>query len=139
MEINTTSDTSSKSLVGAISEEIDPVLDELSAKYSDCELKIIYAFRCLPDEYKRKTFRRYSKKDNVLCLDITFSEERFYAMSKDEQRHHLSHRFFEYTKESLDKYKLNDLGLNGFIKDLEVGCKKIGWLKDDWEVNLYLY
>lgn len=85
MKLDKSSDTSNWTHVYPISNEIEPVFEQLGEMYRDVDLKIFTVFRCLPDEYKRRTFRRYEKKDNVLCLDINVSEDKYTKLNKEEQ------------------------------------------------------
>jgi hypothetical protein len=136
MKIAKTTDTSSKSAVYEITREIAPVFKELERKYISPQIEIFYAFRCLPDSLRRKTSRRFSKTENVLYMDICFSQDRFQSMTVDEQRYELSHGFYAYTVETLRKYKVPDLDIDAFLSDLNLQCREIGWLKEEWEVNL---
>jgi hypothetical protein len=62
--------------VREISAEIEPVFARLAGKYRTVELDILVAFRCLPDSYGRRSFRRYTKDDITLVLDLTVSDTR---------------------------------------------------------------
>jgi hypothetical protein len=142
VKIGKSSDTSALSWVGEISREIVDVFATLESKYEHVDVELFYVFRCLPDAIGRKTSRRFSKSENVLYLDMQFSQERLAPMSRDEQRWEVSHQFFDYTAQSLAKYRLAGLaGLAGldveaFLTDLRSLCHEIGWLKEDWQVDL---
>ncbi len=136
MKFGKTSDTNYESLVYELSKEIAVVFEKLEKIYNNVDIELFYAFRCLPDSFGRKTTRRYSKSENVLYMDINFSLDQLKAMSKDEQRYEVSHKFYSYTAETLEKYRVAGLDLNAFLADLKFLSKEIGWLKEEWEVDL---
>lgn len=136
MKIGKTSDTSPESQVYELSKEIVVVFENLEQKYPHVDIELFYGFRCLPDSLGRRTFRRYSKSENVLYMDMTFSLDQLGAMSKDQQRCEVSRKFYSYTAETLEKYLVSGLDVDVFLADLKSLCKKIGWLKEEWEVDL---
>lgn len=127
MKIGKTSDTSALTSVRRISDEIEPAFVVVSSQHADTDLEIFYAFRCLPDSIGRKTFRRYSRSENVLYLDMTFSENELAVMSEEEQRDCVSRFFYDYTYESLLKYKFAGLDVERFMADLDSACEEAGW------------
>jgi hypothetical protein len=136
MKLGKSSDSSASTHVYRIVSEIQPVFDNLGEKYKEVNLEIFVVFRCLWDKLERKTFRRFDKKENVLYLDITFSQDKYINMTEEEQRYDLSHTFFNYLTESLGKYKFPGLPIQDFLQDLTTLCKEIGWLKEEWEVYI---
>jgi hypothetical protein len=130
MKLASTSDTSARSKVYEIADEIDIVFEQLEKKFKGVKLNIIVAFRCLPDKIGRKTFRRFDKKENALILDITVSEDKYSKLTKAEQRYHLSHTFFDYLKDSLIKYKFPGLDIEYFLEVVNKLLQGIGWLKE---------
>lgn len=136
MRIGKTSDTSSQSLVYELSKEIGAVFATLEQTYAHVDIELFYAFRCLPDSLGRKTMRRYSKSENVLYMDMNFSQDHFKTLSRDAQRYEVSHKFFTFTAETLRKYRVPGLNIDAFLSDLNSMCKEIGWLKDEWEVDI---
>lgn len=136
MKFSKTTDASSLSLVYDISDELTPVFDRLERAYAGVDIALWYAFRCLPDALGRRTTRRFSKRDNAVCMDLCFSEDRFKTLSRDAQRHEMSHLFFDYTAQTLDKYEIAGLDKTAFLTDLKDACHAIGWLKESWEVDL---
>lgn len=136
MKLATTSDTGTADRVWEISRELKPVAARVADGYPDVDLEIFTAFRCLPDEYNRRTFRRYDKRENVLYLDMCLSADRYRTLSTEEQRRDLSHAFARYLDESLRKYEFPGLDVDAFMRDIRTWLRDIGWLKEDWEIYI---
>ncbi|WP_117208046.1 hypothetical protein [Allorhizocola rhizosphaerae] len=135
MRLGKTSDTGA-GYVREIVDELVPVFERLEAKHPDADVEVFTCFRCLPDALGRKTHRRYDKRDNVLYLDMTFSEDRYVTLSKEEQRRELSHEFYDYLGDSLRKYRFAGLDVDAFLLDLRAELREIGWLKEPREIYL---
>ncbi|WP_158978780.1 hypothetical protein [Cellulophaga sp. L1A9] len=131
MEISIVCDTYLTYII-ELSDELEVVLDKVNNKYKGInEPKIIgFAFRCLPIEIGRKTFRRYDK-DKELTLDITVSYEEYKKMYKTEIRHALGHTFYNYLEESLKKYKFKEINTKELLSDIKNWCNEIGWLEEE--------
>ncbi|MDO6519017.1 hypothetical protein [Zobellia uliginosa] len=131
MEISVVCDTYLTYII-ELSDELEVVWNKVNNKYKGInEPKIIgFAFRCLPEEIGRKTFRRYDK-DKELTLDLTVSYEEYKKMYKTEIRHDLGHTFYNYLEESLKKYKFKELNNKELLSDIKNWCKEIGWLEEE--------
>ncbi|WIH09641.1 hypothetical protein [Xanthomonas graminis] len=127
MKLGKSSDTSGRSKVYEISNELELIFPGLEEKYGHVDLEIFFVFRCLPGPLRRKAMRRYSKSENVLYIDFFFSEEDFSIISKDEQRDRISGDFFSYLRNSLAMYKFKNLSVAQFMCDLCKACEDIGW------------
>ncbi len=113
-------------------DELEVVWDKVNEKYKKIEepKEIGFAFRCLPNEIERKTFRRYDK-DKELTLDITVSYEEYKKMYKTEIRHNLGHTFYNYLEDSLKKYKFKEINTKELLSDIKNWCNDIGWLEEE--------
>ncbi|MDO6855378.1 hypothetical protein Q4599_17545 [Cellulophaga lytica] len=131
MEISVVCDTYLTYII-ELSDELEVVLNKVNNKYKGInEPKIIgFAFRCLPDEIGRKTFRRYDK-DKELTLDLTVSYEEYKKMYKTEIRHDLGHTFYNYLEDSLKKYKFKEINTKELLSDIKNWCNEIGWLEEE--------
>ncbi|EWH11472.1 hypothetical protein KLA_15785 [Cellulophaga geojensis KL-A] len=131
MEISVVCDTYLTYII-ELSDELEVVLNKVNSKYKGInEPKIIgFAFRCLPDEIGRKTFRRYDK-DKELTLDLTVSYEEYKKMYKTEIRHDLGHTFYNYLEDSLKKYKFKEINTKELLSDIKNWCNEIGWLEEE--------
>ncbi|CAZ97519.1 hypothetical protein [Zobellia galactanivorans] len=131
MEISVVCDTYLTYII-ELSDELEVVWNKVNNKYKGInEPKIIgFAFRCLPEEIGRKTFRRYDK-DKELTLDLTVSYEEYKKMYKTEIRHDLGHTFYNYLEESLKKYKFKELNNKELLSDIKNWCNEIGWLEEE--------
>jgi hypothetical protein len=88
------------------------------------------------NEINRKTRITYSKKENILWVDLVVSGEKYEKLKKPEQRHDLSQVFFDTLATALRKYKFKGLDTEAFLKDFEEWLTEIGWRKEEWEVAL---
>ncbi|MBW1296418.1 hypothetical protein [Aquimarina litoralis] len=131
MEMSVVCDTYLPYLI-ELRDELEVVWDKINEKYKKINepKEIGFAFRCLPDEIGRKTFRRYDK-DKELTLDITVSYEKYKKMYKTEIRHDLGHTFYSYLEDSLKKYKFKQLNAKELLSDIKEWCNEIGWLEDE--------
>jgi hypothetical protein len=136
VKFSITSDTSRKTFVGKIADELGSVAQSMEEKYAGLNVHLIVAFRCLPENIGRKNFRRFTKNDSSLVIDLCFSEEKYTQLSEEEQRYDLSHTFIQYLYDSIIKYKLFTECINDFMLDMKERLKSIGWLKEDWEVYI---
>lgn len=131
MEISIVCDTYLPYLI-ELRDELEIVWDKINEKYKEInEPKVIgFAFRCLPDNINRKTFRRYDK-GKELTLDITVSYEKYKKMYKTEIRHDLGITFYNYLEESLKKYNFKKLNSKELLADIKKWCNEIGWLESE--------
>lgn len=139
MKIDFSSDVLASSLIPEIAREMRPGFEVLGQKYSACDIELFYVFRSLSEDNPMKTRRRYDKKEKTVYVDLIFYREKIEHLSRDRQRYIISHLFFDYTKETVSKYRFENLPIGDFLNDLRLLCKSVGWLKEDWEVDLHLY
>ena len=117
---------------------IEPKINE---KYSNIDLNMVVAFRCLPETHRYKSFTRYTKKDNWLTIDIYFCLEDYHKMYKAEQRFHLGNTFIEYLRKAFEKRSFEGLDSHEFIEYvIKLGKEMIpgDWFNDeiDWGSDL---
>jgi hypothetical protein len=131
-----TTDTSGLSKVSELSDELQPVFERAAEKYALCDIELYFVFRCLPDEYGRKSSVRHVKAERVIYFDLTVSEDRYRNWSVSKQRHALSHEFYTFLGEKMKKYKIEYLDTEEFTSDMGIWLKEIGWLHTEEEVEL---
>jgi hypothetical protein len=95
---------------------------------------VFACFRCLPEQYGRRTRRVPSRKDNTLYLDMTLSADRYARSSKGEQRREMSFAFIDYLADSLCRYRLPGLDIPTFLEDLRGWLREAGWLAEAGEI-----
>lgn len=62
--------------VWKIVRELELFKTEVWDKFAEIlRFNLLVVFRCLPVEFERKSFRRFYKDENMLCLDIVIDEE----------------------------------------------------------------
>ncbi|WP_128100437.1 MULTISPECIES: hypothetical protein [Paenibacillus] len=133
MRVGKSSDTSTLTWVGALSDELLPVFEKMEQQYAVCEIELFFVFRCLPDTYERNSRVRYAKAENVLYFDIVTSEDEYKTLTKNRQRYELSHAFYAFFREKLKKYKVQGLDYNQFMSDIKHWLQEIGWLQTELE------
>lgn len=117
-------------------DDLEPKVEELN---KNCNLKIGVAIRCLPESYNRRSFTRYTLKDNYLTIDFCLPLEKYEDMSKVEQVYNLGQEFLKWLKQGLSNKNLIKQNPQINIEELFTEIKKIGlqfgWFKDeiDWE------
>ncbi|WP_434751730.1 hypothetical protein [Paenibacillus amylolyticus] len=136
MILGKTTDTSGLTKVAELSDELQPVFDKAAEKYASCDIELYFVFRCLPDEYGRKSNVRHVKAEKVIYFDMTVSEDRYKAWSKSKQRYALSHAFYTLLSEKIRKYKIDHFETDAFIADIGVWLKEIGWMQTEEEAAL---
>ncbi|MEC0110468.1 hypothetical protein P4H27_26205 [Paenibacillus taichungensis] len=139
MILDKSTDTSGLTQVAALSDELQPVFDKAESKYQACGIELFFVFRCLPEEYERKSTVRYAKKDNTIYFDMTVSEDQYKTFSKSRQRYELSHYFYAFLSDKLKKYKIEHLIHTEFMNDMEEWLKDIGWLQSEFEASMNEY
>ncbi|TKI69466.1 hypothetical protein FC756_09095 [Lysinibacillus mangiferihumi] len=150
MQFNIITDTAS-SKVGELASELrNHLKPRIHSKYANVDVTILVGFRCLPESYKRKSFIRYTKKDNCLAIDISVKLEDYIKMHKIEQRYHLGNIFIEYLRKALKERTFEGLDNEEFIDDIikwgkeipiKMDCGPIkveNWFRDeiDWSSDL---
>lgn len=150
MHFNIVTDTAG-SKVGELASELrNYLIPRIHSKYANVDVTILVGFRCLPESYKRKSFIRYTKKDNCLAIDISVELEDYIKMYKIEQRYHLGNIFIEYLREALKKRTFEGLDNEEFIDNIIKWGKEIpikmdsgqikveNWFRDeiDWSSDL---
>ncbi|MFT2710800.1 hypothetical protein [Clavibacter sp. Sh2036] len=130
MRLGRSSDTSGRTNVYEISNEIESVFPALEEKHAHVDLDIFVVFRCLPGPHRRKAMRRYVKSERVLYIDLYFDEEVLQHASEDERRTAISCGFLTYLSESLSRYEFSELNAEQFMSDLREACEGIGWRTD---------
>ncbi|WP_427052621.1 hypothetical protein [Paenibacillus sp. TC-CSREp1] len=137
MILGKTTDTSGLTKVAELSDELQPVFERAAEKYALCDIELYFVFRCLPDEYGRKSSVRHVKVERVIYFDLTVSEDRYKNWNVSKQRHALSHAFYTFLGEKMKKYKIEHLDTEEFTSDMGIWLKEIGWLQteEDAEFN----
>ncbi|WP_440118784.1 hypothetical protein [Paenibacillus sp. QZ-Y1] len=120
MILGKSTDTSGLTQVANLSDELQPVFDKAESKYQACDIEMFFVFRCLPEDYERRSTVRYAKKDNTIYFDLTVSEGQYQTLSKSKQRYELSHYFYAFMCEKIKKYKIEYLNVDDFTHDMEV-------------------
>lgn len=137
MRVSINVDTHLNSIL-SLRDELDPVCEKLNIKYHTVEAPAVMgiAIRCLPESIRRKSFKRYEKKDHYLTVDITISYEKYKSLQKIEQRHELSHFLYNQIVDAIEKYKFPELIESAFLDDFKNWCNEIGWLQQeiDWSM-----
>ncbi|SEN23548.1 MULTISPECIES: hypothetical protein [unclassified Paenibacillus] len=136
MILGKTTDTSGLTKVAELSDELQPVFERAADKYALCDIELYFVFRCLPDDYGRKSSVRHVKAEKVIYFDQTVSEDQYKTWSVSKQRHALSHAFYTFLSEKIKKYKIAHLNTEEFITDMGVWLKEIGWLLIEEEAEL---
>ncbi|MCK6074102.1 hypothetical protein [Paenibacillus silvae] len=135
MILGKTTDTSGLSKVAELSDELQPVFERAAENYALCDIELYFVFRCLPDEYGRKSSVRHVKAERVIYFDLTVSEDRYKNWSESKQRHALSHTFYTFLGEKM-KYKIEHLDTEEFTSDMGIWLKEIGWLQTEEDAEL---
>ncbi|WP_091017355.1 MULTISPECIES: hypothetical protein [Paenibacillus] len=129
-------DTSGLTQVANLSDELQPVFDKVKSKYQVVDIELFFVFRCLPEEYERRSTVRHVKKENVIYFDLVVSEDRYKTLSKSKQRYVLSHEFYAFLSEKIKKYKIEHLDSNEFIANMGMWLREIGWLQTEEEAEI---
>lgn len=133
MKVGKSSDTSTLTWVGALSDELEPVFEKIQQAYASYEIELFIVFRCLPEKYNRQSRTRYAKAENVLYFDIVTSEDEYKKLTKNRQRYELSHAFYTFIGEKLKKYNALGLEYDQFMIELKQWLQEIGWLQTELE------
>ncbi|WP_241073907.1 hypothetical protein [Achromobacter insuavis] len=128
MKFGLSTDTSGATSVYKIANELDSIFPVLESHFQSINIEMFFVFRCLPDEIGRKSSRRFSKAESVLYLDMCLSEDLLKDMNVAQQRSIVAGYFFDYTEESLNKYKFKGLDVPSFMAALKKEAASIGWL-----------
>ena len=150
MDFSIVSDTAGARVDELASELAHAFESNINSKYRNVDISIGTAFRCLPESYRRKSFIRYTKKDNYLIIDLAVTVEEYEKMYKVEQRYHLGNLFLEFLNRALEKYNFEGLEKEMFINDIKLWAREIplkmnngstklcNWLNEeiDWFVDL---
>ncbi|SUB89710.1 Uncharacterised protein [Porphyromonas macacae] len=142
MDFSIVSDTAG-ARVGELVSELRHILkNRINSKFQEYSVSIGIAVRCLPQNYNRKSFVRYTKADNYLTIDFCVTVEEYLKKYKIEQRYELGKTFLEWLKIGLQN--------KAFIKNnpnldrelllnyvTELGQKE-GWFVEeiDWSLDL---
>ncbi|MCF7755251.1 hypothetical protein KQ941_12410 [Paenibacillus xylanexedens] len=129
-------DTSGLTQVANLSDELQSVFDKAETKYQVVDIEVFFVFRCLPEEYDRRSTIRHVKKENVIYFDLVVSEDRYKTLSKSKQRYVLSHEFYAFLSEKIQKYKIEHLDTNEFIADMGMWLREIGWLQTKEQADI---
>jgi len=136
MILGNSTDTSGVTQVANLSDELQSVFEQAESKYQIVDIELFFVFRCLPEEYERKSTVRHVKKENVIYFDLVVSEDRYKALSKSKQRYVLSHEFYAFLSEKIQKYKIEHLNTNEFIADMGMWLREIGWLQTEEKAEI---
>ncbi|MEK4424950.1 hypothetical protein [Solibacillus sp. FSL K6-1523] len=112
------------------------MVSKIKSKYRNVDVSIGLAFRCLPESYGRKSFIRYTKKDNYLTIDIAVTVEEYEKMYKLEQRFHLGNLFLKFLNTALEKYSFDGLENEIFINDIKIWAREIPLKMDNGSTKL---
>ncbi|WP_285399831.1 hypothetical protein [Lysinibacillus sp. fls2-241-R2A-57] len=150
MHFNIVTDTAG-SKVGELASELrNYIKPKIHSTYANVDVTILVGFRCLPESYKRRSFIRYTKKDNCLAIDIAVKVEEYEKMYKVEQRYYLGNLFLEFLNRALEKHNFEGLEKEMFISDIKMWAREIplkmdngstklcNWFNEeiDWSVDL---
>lgn len=80
MDFSIVSDTAGARVDELASELAHALESNINSKYRNVDVSIGIAFRCLPESYERKSFIRYTKKDNYLTIDMAVTVEEYEKM-----------------------------------------------------------
>ena len=125
--------------VGELISELRSVLEpEINEIYKSSTQTIGVVVRCLPKEYNRNSFIRYSKKNRDLTIDISLIVEEYNGMYKIEQRFRLGQVLIDYLNMALAKHPISGLDKDTFIGQIIQIGKGIGWFcsEIDWSNDL---
>ena len=122
--------------VGELTSEIRKILEvKVNTKYAMVNSNIGVAIRCLPNSYNRKSFVRYTQKDNYLTIDFCVLLEEYKKLYKIEQRFELGKIFLEWLNKGLsnENFLKNNPSFNkkNFINDIINWGKEAGWFVDE--------
>lgn len=142
MDFSIVTDTAGAN-VGELAKEIEKQLEpKVNEYFTDNNVSIGFAIRCLPDSYNRKSFVRYTKADNYLTIDFSVSLEEYQKMYKIEQKYNLGKSFLFWLEKGLDNKKFveNNLTLDRekLLDKIKEWGQEIGWFLDeiDWGSDL---
>jgi hypothetical protein len=96
MNFSIVSDTAG-SRIGELTSEIRRITEvKINVKYVNVNSNIGIAIRYFPYSYHRKSFVRYTSKDNYLTIDFCVSLEEYGKLYKIEQKFELSKILLEW-------------------------------------------
>jgi hypothetical protein len=142
MNFNIVSDTAGSKVKELSSELIELLEDNINEQYSDHNVSVGIAIRCLPESYNRKSFIRYTKADNYLTIDFCVIVEVYEKKYKIEQRFELGKVFLEWLEQGLQNKKFIEnnpnLNTNDLLQSVKTLGKQHGWFLDeiDWSLDL---
>ncbi|MCH1624639.1 hypothetical protein [Fredinandcohnia quinoae] len=136
MDFSIVTDTAGASVGELISELRNALESNINSKYRNVDVSIGIAFRCLPESYGRKSFIRYTKKDNYLTIDMAVTVEEYEKMYKVEQRYYLGNLFLEFLNTALEKHNFEGLEKEMFINDIKMWAREIPLKMDNGSTKL---
>ncbi|WP_223556354.1 hypothetical protein [Lysinibacillus sphaericus] len=150
MDFSIVTDTAGARVGELASELRNALVSNINTKYKNVDVSIGIAIRCLPESYERKSFIRYTKKDNYLTIDMAVTVEEYEKMYKVEQRYHLGNLILEFLNRALEKHNFEGLEKEIFINDIKMWAREIplkmdngstklcNWFNEevDWSVDL---
>ncbi|WP_373731061.1 hypothetical protein [Bacteroides heparinolyticus] len=142
MDFSIVSDTAG-ARVGELVSELRHILkNRINSKFQEYNVSVGIAVRCLPQNYNRKSFVRYTKADNYLTIDFCVVLEEYLEKYKIEQRYELGKTFLEWLEAGLQNKAFIKNNPNLDIELLfdyvvELGQKE-GWFVEeiDWSLDL---
>lgn len=126
--------------VAELADELEIFLeDNLNTYFKNSNVNIGFAIRCLPDSYNRRSFVRYTQKDNYLTIDFCVSLEKYKKLYKIEQRFELGKIFLEWLDKGLANKNFRKTNPNFNIKEfkskiIELG-KENNWFTDELDYS----
>ena len=125
--------------VWEIEEELYNFEKEVFPKYKDkFHFKLWVCFRCLPENYGRKSLRRFYEQDNALGIDMAITEEemrpfrdgKYFPLTKVEQRFVMGKEFYAFLAETLENYRSKLAGIKEYGKSFLEDTKD--WLSSNY-------
>jgi hypothetical protein len=135
MDFSIVSDTAG-ARVGELTCELRDILEhKINLRYTDINSNIGVAIRCLPTSYDRRSFDRYTQKDNYLTIDFCVSVEDYKKLYKIEQQFELGKVFLEWLNKGLSNKSFmkhnSNFDKEDFIDYVTILGKEEGWFADE--------
>ena len=135
MNFSIVSDTAG-ARVGELARELRKILeDKINDSFKEYDVSIGFAIRCLPVSYNRRSFVRFTKKDNDLTIDFCVDVEEYKKLYKIEQRFHLGNEFLHWLDKGLSNKKFIEfnpkINKENFLTKVKELGKVENWFKEE--------